>query len=135
MSDWTAKRQSHAAQLDKAADSFDCVRLVKVPEYIEHAEYKHYMFVKPEYLVDGWDRDRIVNEIVERGVPCFQGSCSEVYLEKAFDDTSWRPEKRLPNAVELGETSLMLLVHPTLSKGEMDKMLQVIREVLGLASL
>ncbi|MEM5547781.1 DegT/DnrJ/EryC1/StrS aminotransferase family protein [Pseudoalteromonas fuliginea] len=135
MADWTAKRQAYSTLLDSAAENFKCIRLVKVPEYIEHAEYKHYMFVKLEYLADGWDRDRIVNEIVERGVPCFQGSCSEVYLEKAFDDTPWRPEKRLPNAVELGETSLMFLVHPTLSKSEMDKMLQVIREVLILASL
>ncbi|URQ90133.1 DegT/DnrJ/EryC1/StrS aminotransferase family protein [Pseudoalteromonas sp. SCSIO 43101] len=134
MSDWTAKRQAHGAELDKAASEFGCIRLVKVPSYIEHAEYKHYMFVKPEQLAEGWDRDRIVNEIVERGVPCFQGSCSEVYLEKAFDSTPWRPEKRLPNAVELGETSLMFLVHPTLTEAEVAKTTQVMREVFSLSS-
>jgi len=48
------------------------------------------------------------------GVPCFSGSCSEVYLEKAFDNTAFRPAARLPHAKELGETSLMFLVHPTL---------------------
>ena len=134
MSDWTAKRQAYGAELDKAAREFDCIRLVEVPSYIEHAEYKHYMFVKPEQLADGWDRDHIVNEIVERGVPCFQGSCSELYLEKAFDDTPWRPEKRLPNAVELGETSLMFLVHPTLTEAEVAKTTQVMKEVFELAS-
>ena len=134
MSDWTAKRQAYGAQLDKAAGEFDCIRLVTVPSYIEHAEYKHYMFVKPEQLAEGWDRDRIVNEIVERGVPCFQGSCSEVYLEKAFDNTPWRPEKRLPNAVELGETSMMFLVHPTLTEAEIAKTTQVMKEVFELAS-
>jgi dTDP-4-amino-4,6-dideoxygalactose transaminase len=134
MSDWTAKRQANATQLDAAANEFDCIRLVKVPSYIEHAEYKHYMFVKPELLAEGWDRDRIVNEIVERGVPCFQGSCSEVYLEKAFDNTPWRPEKRLPNAVELGETSIMFLVHPTLTEAEIAKTTQVMKEVFELAS-
>ena len=77
----------------------------------------------------------IVNEITERGVPCFQGSCSEVYLEKAFDNTPWRPEKRLPNAVELGETALMFLVHPTLSKKEIQLTAKVIKEVLEIASL
>ena len=41
-------------------------------------------------------------EINARGVPCFSGSCSEVYLEKAFDGTGFRPEKRLPVAKELG---------------------------------
>lgn len=134
MNDWTAKRQAYGALLDQAAKGFDCIRLVEVPDYTKHAEYKHYMFVKPKQLADGWSRDRIVNEIVERGVPCFQGSCSEVYLEKAFDNTLWRPNKRLPNAVELGETSIMFLVHPTLTETEMAKTAQVIKEVFELAS-
>jgi dTDP-4-amino-4,6-dideoxygalactose transaminase len=133
MNDWTAKRQAYGTELDKVASEFDCIRLVEVPEYIEHAEYKHYMFVKPELLADGWDRDRIVNEIVERGVPCFQGSCSEVYLEKAFDNTPWRPAERLKNAVELGETSLMFLVHPTLTEAEIVKTTEVMKEVFDLA--
>jgi len=134
MSDWTAKRQAYGTELDKTASEFDCIRLVTVPSYIEHAEYKHYMFVKPEQLADGWSRDRILKEIVERGVPCFQGSCSEVYLEKAFDNTPWRPEKRLSNAVELGETSMMFLVHPTLTKAEIAKTKQAMKEVFSLAS-
>jgi dTDP-4-amino-4,6-dideoxygalactose transaminase len=133
MTDWTAKRQAYGAQLDSAASAFDCIRLVTVPSYIEHAEYKHYMFVKSEQLAEGWDRDRIVNEIVERGVPCFQGSCSEVYLEKAFDNTPWRPEKRLPNAVKLGETSMMFLVHPTLTDAEIAKTTQIMKAVFELA--
>ncbi|MBU1297369.1 MAG: DegT/DnrJ/EryC1/StrS aminotransferase family protein [Gammaproteobacteria bacterium] len=134
MAEWTAKRKANGAAIDAAVSGFSCVRLVQVPGYIEHAEYKHYMFVKPEYLADGWTRDRIVTEINALGVPAFQGSCSEVYLEKAFDNTPWRPEKRLPNAVELGETSLMFLVHPTLTKEEMDKTVQVIRTVFSKAS-
>jgi dTDP-4-amino-4,6-dideoxygalactose transaminase len=134
MSDWTAKRQAYGAQLNQAASAFDCIRLIEVPEYSEHAEYKHYMFIKPELLADSWDRDRIVNEIVAAGVPCFQGSCSEVYLEKAFDNTPWRPDKRLPNAVELGETSLMFLVHPTLTQAEIAKTAQMMKEVFGLAT-
>lgn len=134
MAEWTAKRQAYGARIDQVASAFSCVRLVKVPEYIEHAEYKHYMFVEPEHLAEGWSRDRIVEEIVKLGVPCFQGSCSEVYLEKAFDNTTWRPEKRLPNAVELGETSIMFLVHPTLTEEEMDKTVQVVQTVFSMAS-
>jgi dTDP-4-amino-4,6-dideoxygalactose transaminase len=134
MVSWTESRQSYAKQIDNAASGFDLIRLVEVPEYSEHAEYKHYMFIKPELLANGWDRDRIVNEIVAAGVPCFQGSCSEVYLEKAFDGTGFRPEKRLVNAVELGETSLMFLVHPTLTQTEIDKTVNVIKQVFGLAS-
>ncbi|PKG75768.1 aminotransferase [Shewanella sp. GutCb] len=130
MLDWTAKRQSNAKAIDEAVADINVVRTVLVPDYIEHAEYKHYMFVKPENLAKGWSRDRIVDEIMALGVPAFQGSCSEVYLEKAFDNTPWRPEVRLPNAVELGETSLMFLVHPTLTKAEIDKTCEVIRSVL-----
>lgn len=133
MAEWAAKRQAYGAMIDNAVKGFSCVRLVDVPDYIEHAEYKHYMFIVPEHLADGWSRDRIVEEIVALGVPCFQGSCSEVYLEKAFDNTPWRPEKRLPNAAELCETSLMFLVHPTLTKEEMDKTVQVICTVFAKA--
>lgn len=134
MADWTAKRQQYGKMLDKAAKSFDLIRLVDVPEYIEHAEYKHYMFVNPDKLADGWDRDRIVNEIVALGVPCFQGSCSEVYLEKAFDNTGFRPKTRLPNAVELGETSIMFLVHPTLTDDNMETVVTTIRRIFSDAS-
>lgn len=133
MSDWTVIRQANAARIDDSAANYCVVRRVKVPDYIQHAEYKHYLFVNPEQLSDGWSRDRIVNEIMARGVPCYQGSCSEVYLEKAFDGTPWRPVTRLQNARELGETSLMFLVHPTLTAEEMDKTCAVLAEVLGLA--
>ncbi|MEK2174817.1 DegT/DnrJ/EryC1/StrS aminotransferase family protein [Vibrio parahaemolyticus] len=133
MPTWTAQRQANAAQIDKVVADLSVVRRIEVPEYSEHAAYKHYLFVEPHNLAEGWTRDRIVETIVERGVPAYQGSCSEVYLEKAFDDTSWRPVQRLSNAVTLGETSLMFLVHPTLTEEEIEKTCQVLREVLLLA--
>ncbi|MEA3587663.1 DegT/DnrJ/EryC1/StrS aminotransferase family protein [Pseudidiomarina sp. 1APP75-27a] len=133
MSDWTAARQRNTAAINDACSEFSVVRTPAVPSHIEHACYKHYCFVEPEHLAEGWTRDRIVSEIVDRGVPCFQGSCSEVYLEKAFDDTGWRPSEPLPVAHELGETSLMFLVHPTLTEVEIEKTCTVIREVLSLA--
>lgn len=133
MSEWTALRQQYAADIEDVCCEFDALRVPEKPADIEHACYKHYVFVRPEQLNEGWDRDRIVNEIVARGVPCFQGSCSEVYLEKAFDNTDFRPAERLPVAKELGETSLMFLVHPTLSHSEIEKTCDVIREVMTLA--
>ncbi len=134
MPSWTKKRQANAAKISQAISDLDVVRLVDVPNYIEHAQYKFYFFVKLEALSSGWSRDRIVEEISNRGVPAYQGSCSEVYLEKAFDDTPWRPEQRLPNAAELGATSIMLLVHPTLTQAEIEKTAQVLREVLKMAT-
>ncbi|MFM5168275.1 DegT/DnrJ/EryC1/StrS family aminotransferase [Aeromonas veronii] len=134
MADWTAKRIANAAQLDAIAANYPLLRLVDVPTDFIHAEYKHYFFVNEDYLAEGWSRDRIIDEVVARGVPCYQGSCSEVYLEKAFDNTPWRPRQRLPNAKLLGETSLMMLVHPTLSDDEIQRSCQALAAVLALAS-
>ncbi|HFC8536296.1 DegT/DnrJ/EryC1/StrS aminotransferase family protein [Neisseria bacilliformis] len=118
MPEWTARRREHAAKLAATLGSFSCIRLPQIPGHIGHAQYKFYAFVRPEKLKDGWTRDGIIAELNARGVPCYQGSCAEVYLEKAFDGTPWRPEGRLKNAVELGETALMFLVHPTLTDSE-----------------
>lgn len=134
MPEWRKKRQANARTIDQSVEGMDLVRCVNVPDYIEHAEYKHYLFIRPEYLKSEWTRDRIVEEVSSQGVPVFQGSCSEVYLEKAFDETPWRPKRRLVNAVELGETSLMFLVHPTLTDTEIKKTSSVLRSVLLEAS-
>ena len=134
MPEWTKRRQQYGRMLDEIAGRFNSIRRVDVPEYIEHAEYKHYFFVKPEHLKAGWSRDKIVNAMAELNVPCMQGSCSEVYLEKAFDNTPWRPKKRLPNAMELGETSLMMLVHPTLRLDEVQLMCDALDKVLNKAT-
>jgi dTDP-4-amino-4,6-dideoxygalactose transaminase len=92
------------------------------------------MFIRPEALRSGWTRDRIIAEINGRGVFCYSGSCSEVYLEKAFEPTSFRPAARLPVARELGQTSLAFLVHPTISEAELTKTCAVLSDVLTAAS-
>lgn len=153
ISEWTQLRQRNAEAIWSVARKF---KVVRVPDsalgtcpktcnecvsgnppqtsQCSHAAYKCYMFVEPHNLAVGWNRDRIVQEINLRGVPCYQGSCSEVYLEKAFDGTGWRPAGGLPVARELGETSLMFLVHPTLTCEEIEKTCNVLSEVLELAT-
>ena len=133
MPEWTKTRQTYANQLSQLLGRFKCIRQIEVPDYIEHAQYKYYAFVKPELLNTDWNRDRIAAEISATGYPCMQGSCSEVYLEKAFDNTPWRPEKRLPNAVALGDTSLMFLTHPTITTDQMTNYLTAIETVLTKA--
>ena len=133
MADWTAARTRNAERIWNTCRAFDVVRVPAFPADCVHAHYKCYVQVVPERLAAGWTRDRIIEAIVAEGVPCFQGSCSEVYLEKAFDDTGWRPAERLPVARELGETSLMFLVHPTLTEAEMNKTCAVIEQVLAQA--
>ena len=134
MAEWHAQRLSNAEQIWACARTLPGLRVPEVPEDIEHAAYKCYVFVEPDQLRYGWSRDRILNEIVASGVPCFSGSCSEVYLEKAFDNTGFRPEEPLPVARELGQTSLMFLVHPTLTTVEMDKTCEVLRSVMEQAA-
>ena len=133
MPQWHQARLENARRIWQTAAGLSGLRVPDLPRDIEHAAYKCYVFVEPDQLADGWDRDRIQGEIVSRGVPCFSGSCSEVYLEKAFDNTGWRPEPGLPVAKELGETSLMFLVHPTLTSEEIEKTCQVLAEVMGEA--
>jgi len=135
MVDWTARRTVIARQLHAVLAAFpNSVRAPLPPEGMTHAFYRLYAYVCPKGLKPGWDRDRIVAEITALDVPAYQGSCSEVYLEKAFDNTPWRPETRLPIARELGETSLMFLTHPTITDAEVAKMCDAVRSVLKQAT-
>ena len=134
MADWTQKRRNNAEKIWQTARECNGLRVANIPDTMGHAAYKCYVFVEPQQLNTDWNRDRIMNEIAARGVPCFSGSCSEVYLEKAFDNTNYRPAEPLPVARELGETSLMFLVHPTLTEEEITKTCAVLKEVMVLAT-
>ena len=149
MPEWTARRQANSAALTHAmlphATEHGTIRLSRFACCNDcagagfdksctadcmHARYKYYAYVRPENLAHGWSRDRIIEAINAAGVPCYQGSCSEVYLEKAFANTGWSPSEGLPTARELGETSLMFLVHPTLTDAEIQKSCQVIGQIM-----
>ncbi len=136
MANWTDARNANARAIEAALAPFASEDgPLRIPEFhcrgcsdrsidcrCVHARYKSYVYVRPEHLAEGWSRDTIVSDLVARGVPCYQGSCSEVYLERAFEGTDWRPAAALPVARELGETSLMFLVHPSLTPDEVKRM-------------
>ena len=109
------------------------MRVPLPPEHLTHAYYKFYAFVQPEALADGWSRDRILSEIAALGYPALSGSCSEIYLEKCFQNAGLAPAERLPVARELGETSLMFLVHPTITPEQMAGYAQTVRSVVQKA--
>jgi dTDP-4-amino-4,6-dideoxygalactose transaminase len=134
MADWHAQRTRNFDAIRKAALNLRGLRVPSISEVMEHAAYKCYFFVESSELYADWSRDRIMQEINARGVPCYSGSCSEVYLEKAFDGTGWRPVERLTVAKALGETSLMLLVHPGLSCSDILKTCDVLAKVMALAT-
>jgi dTDP-4-amino-4,6-dideoxygalactose transaminase len=130
---WTRQRTCHAEAILAACRGRAAVRVPVFPSGSVHAHYKCYVYVQANKLAPGWSRDRIVEAINARGVPAYQGSCSEVYRERAFDGTPWRPTQRLPVAQALGEDSLMFLVHPTLTPAEIEKTCEVLRSVLAEA--
>lgn len=133
MAEWTKLRTANAEMLNKVAAKFDLVKPSSFDTDFTHAFYKYYLFIQPEYLAEEWSRDSIIDYLNDNGVPCFQGSCSEVYLEKAFDGQPFKPKERLANAKYLGEVSLMLLVHPTLTSENMNKTCRVLEQVLTFA--
>ncbi len=133
MTEWSLVRQKNTYKIWDAARNCTGLRVPQIPKDIQHAAYKCYVFVNERQLKRGWDRDRIIAEINAFGVPCFMGSCSEVYLEKAFEKTAFRPTERLPVAKKLGESSLMFLVHPTLTANEINQTCQVLRRVMKMA--
>lgn len=130
----TAIRRAHASRLTARLCQFPVVRLPKVPTHCEHAFYKYYCYVEPARMKADWNRDRIMAELNARGAPCFSGSCSEIYLEKAIQAAGFQPPDRMPVAKELGETSLMFLVHPTLTDDDVDWMSDQIAIVLQEAT-
>ncbi|SDR78522.1 DegT/DnrJ/EryC1/StrS family aminotransferase [Actinopolymorpha singaporensis] len=130
---WSELRRAHAAVLDEGLADVPGLRVPVPPPDVRHAYYKYYAFVRPERLAPGWDRDAVMTAIEAEGVPCLQGACAEIYREKAFDSVG-RPEHPLPVARELGETSLMWMVHPTLTKREIDDTVEAIRKVMRVAA-
>lgn len=131
---WVEQRRANAHYLSERFRQIPALRVPEVPAHLYHAYYKYYVYVRPERLKPGWNRDRIMLAISELGIPCMSGSCSEVYLEKAFVRRGWQPSERLPVAKELGETSLMFLVHPTLGQAQMQATADAVERVMEQAS-
>ena len=140
MAEWTKIRTQNAKILRDALTQFAGEQqFLRIPD-IEfhqvmggdsvHAYYKYYVYVRPENLPENINRDSILNALNEKKIPCFSGSCSEIYLEKAFDNHPSRPNARLTIAKELGETSLMFLIHPTLTTNEMQTIATTTVDVL-----
>jgi dTDP-4-amino-4,6-dideoxygalactose transaminase len=130
LQEWSARRTSNAALLREGLGAVAALYCPIPPDHVRHAYYKFYCRVDLAALKTAWSRDRIMSTIASRDVPCYSGSCSEIYLEKAFDAPGLRPPERLPVARELGETSLMFLVHPTLGPLHMQRTIEVVKDVM-----
>jgi dTDP-4-amino-4,6-dideoxygalactose transaminase len=131
---WSERRRTVAGRIAKACGAFDALRVPEPPAHVRHACYRQYVYVEPAKLKPGFGRDRIVEAVLAEGVPLYHGSCSEIYLERAFEGTGFRPGQRLPVARELGETSLMFLTHPTLTDDEIERTCNAVAKVMRQAS-
>ncbi len=132
--EWHEKRTRNAEALTATLRTLEALD-TPVPEPdVENAWYRLYTFVRPEALKDNWTQLRIMEEINAGGVPCFVGSCPEIYLEKAFENARSRPQERLPGARQLGETSLAFLVHPTLTADNIEAAQRVVSAVMERAT-
>ena len=131
---WIETRRENAQILNERLARISALRVPIPPPIFFNAYYKYYVFVRPDKLKPDWNRDRIMNALLKEGIPCFSGSCSEIYLEKAFEGNNLCPQERLPIARQLGETSLMFLVHPTLSTEDMKAVARAVEKVMALAT-
>lgn len=135
MPEWTSRRTVIAQKLISILEKFPDIVCVPQPgPDMTHAYYRLYAYVRPDALASGWTRDRIIAECTALGAPVFQGSCSEVYLEKAFDGSGFRPKTRLPNAKALGENSLMFLTHPNITDEQIQTVCEIVASVLHSAN-
>ena len=134
LNEWVTIRQRNAGMLTKRFTNARALWVASPPPEIQHSYYKYYAFLKPDRMKQEWSRDRIAEAINAEGVPCFSGSCSEIYLENAFVKSGLYDGRRLTVARELGETSLMFVVHPTLSESDMDDTSAAVEKVLEIAA-
>ncbi|MCF6304002.1 MAG: DegT/DnrJ/EryC1/StrS aminotransferase family protein [Rhodobacteraceae bacterium] len=129
MPEWHKARNRNALDLTIALQGFVDKGWLRIPQIGDglaagplhneppdtHGYYKFYAFFQPENVGKDITRDRIIQHFRGQLITCMQGSCSEIYLEKAFKNRNFSPATLLRNAKTLGETSLMFLVHPGLN--------------------
>ena len=128
---WHRKRANNVQTIVNALSSCSLVRVPLPPtNKYRHAWYKFHVYLNSNALSSGWTRDRILSEITSMGYPGLSGSCSEIYLERCFRDAGMSPLHRLPVARELGESSILFLVHPTITTEQMELYVTAVRSVL-----
>lgn len=134
LEDYVAQRTRNAEILTQTLQDCPAVRIPTLAPNKRHAWYKYYLFVRPERLKSGWSRDRILAELEAAGIPGLSGSCSEMYKEKVFDRLKLTPERSLPTARTLGETSVMLLVDPAHTPERMQKHADILKGIFEQAT-
>ena len=130
---WLKIRHELALIFDHYLLPLRALRVPKPEGSSVHAYYKYYCYVRPDLLRDGESRDTILDKMRDAGLPAYSGSCSEIYKERCFEGIHTAGD--LPIGKELGETSIMLLVHPTQTRGEVEHAAKTISEIISAVSV
>lgn len=133
---WLEKRRTFANLYNQSFKDTPALRLTIAGSEINHAYYKYYCFIRPELIKPDWDIIRIIENINAHGVPVMSGSCWNISEEVAFKQAGWNvPADKLPNAHSLKDTSLLLLLHPTLTEEDIVKAAEIVKNVISEASM
>lgn len=127
---WLQTRARNATVLLNGINSIPGLKAYTPPADYIHSYYKFYFSVDQHALKPDWSRDKILSVLNEIGIPCREGTCSEIYREQAFVKNGLGPKVRLTNAQQLSDSSLMLPVHPTLELTHMQYMLEALQQTM-----
>ena len=127
LEEWVATRTRHAQIWSDALTGLRGVRIPQPRAGLRHALYKLYFQLDVPDADASRLRQEVLRRATEAGLRLFSGSCSEVYLEEAFSEL---PRPDCPVARRLGQTSLMVEVHPTLRQDLLERRAERLRAII-----
>ena len=138
---WVKKRRNFASFLNKAFMDIPGLRTAIPRDKEYHSYYKYYVFLNPDELKESWDRAAILEALNKNGISCNTGICPEIYMEKVFENCTHRLHGSrsdlkipyLPVAKQLGETSMMFMVHPTLKLESINYLIEQMKVIMEKA--
>jgi len=126
LSDWLGIRKQHADSYRAALSSCDSFYIPEPKEPIRHAYYKFNLRLTEQSPLSQLE---ILQQLKQRGVPAFSGSCPQVQREQVF--TQGKAVADFPNAKILEQSNLQFLLHPTLAAADIDWICSQILDVLS----
>jgi dTDP-4-amino-4,6-dideoxygalactose transaminase len=140
LKEWIECRNGHARAIIEGLRKFDFIDIPSLPqsEGNINAYYRLYAKINSNKLIAGKNsnefRDLLINQMNAEQVPCFFGSCSEIYREKVFVDLGYSPKDRLSNASGWADNGFCFLTHPTITAEQLNRMCNSIEFVLDKLS-